>query len=65
VLDRLVPKTVRFDPELRSFGNHLVGALLVRALYRVFRSTLQGYKSIGDGANTLFWKDRWLAGKNV
>jgi hypothetical protein len=40
--DSLVPKTVRFDPELKSFGNHLVGVLLERALFRVFRSTLQG-----------------------
>ena len=23
------------------------------------------YTEVGDGANTLFWKDRWLAGKNI
>jgi hypothetical protein len=45
--DSLVPKTVRFDPELKIFGNLLVGELFVRTLFCVFRSTLQGYKSIG------------------
>jgi hypothetical protein len=28
--DSLVPKTVRFDAELKNFGNHLVGELFVR-----------------------------------
>jgi hypothetical protein len=23
------------------------------------------FTEVGDGANTLFWKDRWLAGKNI
>jgi hypothetical protein len=45
MLDSLVPGTVRFDPKLRTFGNRLV-VVHVRALYRVFSSTLQGYKSI-------------------
>jgi hypothetical protein len=47
MLDSLVPKTIRLDPEVKSFGNNLVGALLVSTPFRVFRSTLQGYKSIG------------------
>jgi hypothetical protein len=28
--DSLVPSTVSFDPKPRTFGNHLVGGLLVR-----------------------------------
>jgi hypothetical protein len=44
--DSLVPGTVRFDPKPRTFGNHLVGVSSVRAPLRVFRSNLQGYKSI-------------------
>jgi hypothetical protein len=36
-----VPKTVRFDPEPKSFGNRLVGGLLVSAPYCVFRSTFK------------------------
>jgi hypothetical protein len=40
--DSLVPRTVRFDPKPRTFGNHLVGGLLVSTPYRVFRFTLQG-----------------------
>jgi hypothetical protein len=43
---RLVPGTVSFDPKSKTFGNCMVGALLVRALFRVFRFTLQGYKLI-------------------
>jgi hypothetical protein len=43
--DSLVPGTVSFDPKLRIFGNRLV-VVLAGALYRVFRFTLQGYKSI-------------------
>jgi hypothetical protein len=41
--DSLVSGTVRFDYKLRIFWNYLVGALLVRALFLVFRFTLQGY----------------------
>jgi hypothetical protein len=41
--DSLVPGTVRFDPKPRIFGNCLVGELLVRSLFCVFRFTLQGY----------------------
>jgi hypothetical protein len=47
MLDSLVPKTVRFDPELKNFGNRLVGELFVRTSFHEFRSTMQGYKSIG------------------
>jgi hypothetical protein len=43
--DSLVPGTVSFDPKPRIFGNRLV-VVLAGALYRVFRFTLQGYKSI-------------------
>jgi hypothetical protein len=39
----LTPRTVSFDPKLRTFGNCLVGALLVRVLFHVFRFTLQGF----------------------
>jgi hypothetical protein len=41
----LVPRTVRFDPKPRTFGNRLV-VVLTGAPYRVFRFNLQGYKSI-------------------
>jgi hypothetical protein len=41
-----VPKTVRFDPNPKSFGNRLM-VVLTGAPYRVFRSTLQGYKLTG------------------
>jgi hypothetical protein len=34
-------KTVRFDPDAKSFGNRLV-VVLAGASHRVFRSTLQG-----------------------
>jgi hypothetical protein len=44
--DSLVPRTVRFDHKPRTFGNRLVGGLLLSAPYRVFRFTLQGYNSI-------------------
>jgi hypothetical protein len=44
--DSLILGTVRFDPKPRTFGNRLVGGLLVSTPYRMFRSTLQGYKSI-------------------
>jgi hypothetical protein len=37
----LVPRTVRFDPDPKSFGNRLV-VVLTEASHRVFRSTLQG-----------------------
>jgi hypothetical protein len=37
--DSLVPRTVRFDPKLRTFGNRLV-VVLAGAPYHVFRSTL-------------------------
>jgi hypothetical protein len=39
--DSLVPRTVRFDPKPRTFGNRLV-VVLAGAPYRVFRFTLQG-----------------------
>jgi hypothetical protein len=39
----LVPRTVRFDPKPRTFGNRLVSVNYVGAPLRVFRSTLQGY----------------------
>jgi hypothetical protein len=41
ILDSLVPRTVSFDPKPMTFGNCLVGELLVR--FRVFRFALQGY----------------------
>jgi hypothetical protein len=44
--DSRVPGIVRFDRKPKIFGNHLVGELLVRSLFLVFRFTLQGYKSI-------------------
>jgi hypothetical protein len=44
--DSLVPGTVRFDPKPRTFGNRQVGVSSVGAPLRVFRSTLQGYRSI-------------------
>jgi hypothetical protein len=44
--DSLVPRTVSFDPKSRTFGNCLVGELLVREPFRVFRFALQGYISI-------------------
>jgi hypothetical protein len=37
----LVPKSVRFDPKQRTFGNRLDGCPH-RVPYRVFRPTLQG-----------------------
>jgi hypothetical protein len=43
--DSLVPRTVRFDPDPKSFGNHLV-VVLTGAPYRVFRFTLK-VKSTG------------------
>jgi hypothetical protein len=43
--DSLVHRTVSFDPKPRIFGNRLV-VVLAGAPYRVFRFTLQGYKSI-------------------
>jgi hypothetical protein len=43
--DRLVPRTVSFDPKTRIFGNRLE-VVLEGAPYRVFRFTLQGFKSI-------------------
>jgi hypothetical protein len=46
MLDSLVPRTVSFDPKPRTFGNCLVSANFVRAPLRVFRFTLQDYKSI-------------------
>jgi hypothetical protein len=44
--DSLVSETVRFDPKSRTFGNSLVSTHFVRAPLRVFKFTLQGYKSI-------------------
>jgi hypothetical protein len=44
--DSRVPGIVRFDRKPKIFGNRLVGELLVRSLFLVFRFTLQGYKSI-------------------
>jgi hypothetical protein len=41
MLANLVPRTVRFDPNPRTFGNRLV-VVLAGAAYRVFRFTLQG-----------------------
>jgi hypothetical protein len=38
----LVPGTVRFSPNPKTFGNRLVGVSSVGAPLRVFRSTLQG-----------------------
>jgi hypothetical protein len=40
--DSLVPGAVRFAPNPRIFGNHLVGVSSVGAPLHVFRSTLQG-----------------------
>jgi hypothetical protein len=48
-----VPKTVRFDPELKSSGNRLV-VVLAGAPYRVFRSTLQGVNQLVVGLSPLF-----------
>jgi hypothetical protein len=41
--DSLVLETVRFEPKPRIYGNYLVGELLVRSLFRVFRFNLQVY----------------------
>jgi hypothetical protein len=41
--DSLVPGTVSYYPNPRIFGNRLVGVGSVKALFRVFRSTLQGF----------------------
>jgi hypothetical protein len=41
--DSLVPGTVGYYPNPRSFGNRLVGVGSVWALFRVFRFTLQGF----------------------
>jgi hypothetical protein len=38
----LVPRTIRFDPNLRTFGKRLGKLSLRGAAYRVFRFTLQG-----------------------
>jgi hypothetical protein len=40
--DSLVPRTVRFAPKPRTFGNRLIGVSSVGAPLHVFRSTLQG-----------------------
>jgi hypothetical protein len=40
--DSLVPGTVSYYPNLRIFGNRLVGVGSVGAPLRVFRSTMQG-----------------------
>jgi hypothetical protein len=47
------PKTVRFDPNPKSFGNRLV-VVLVGASHRVFRSTLQGLNQLIVGLSPLF-----------
>jgi hypothetical protein len=44
--DSLVPRTVSFNPKPRTSGNCLGGVNFVREPLRVFRFTLQGYKSI-------------------
>jgi hypothetical protein len=41
--DSLVPGTVGYYPNLRIFGNRLVGVAFVGAPLRVFRFTLQGF----------------------
>jgi hypothetical protein len=51
--DSLVPGTVRFNPNPRTFGNRLVGVSSVGAALRVFRYTLQGYKPIDCGPLTV------------
>jgi hypothetical protein len=40
--DSLVPGTVGYHPNPRTFGNRLVGVCSVGAPIRVFRFTLQG-----------------------
>jgi hypothetical protein len=45
--DSLVPGTVSYYPKPRIFGNRLVSVSFVGAPLRVFRSTLQGFESIG------------------
>jgi hypothetical protein len=40
--DSLVPGTVGYHPNTRTFGNRLVGVGSVAAPLRVFRFTLQG-----------------------
>jgi hypothetical protein len=49
----LVPRTVSFDPKLRTFWNHLVGANFVRAPLLVFRFTLQGFNQSIVGLSPL------------
>jgi hypothetical protein len=46
------PKTVRFDPDPKSFGNRLV-VVLTGASHRVFRSTLQGLNQLVVGLSPL------------
>jgi hypothetical protein len=46
------PKTVRFDPDLNSFGNHLV-VVLAGASHCVFRSILQGWNQSIVSLSTL------------
>jgi hypothetical protein len=48
----LVPRTVRFDPNLRIFGNCLDGCPR-GAPYRVFRFTLQGLNQLIVGLSSL------------
>jgi hypothetical protein len=45
--DSLVPRTVCYYPNPRTFRNRLVGVVSTRAPLRVFRSTLQGFELIG------------------
>jgi hypothetical protein len=50
--DRLVPRTVRFDPKPRNCWNRLV-VVHVGAPYRVFRFNLKGYKPIDCRSRTI------------
>jgi hypothetical protein len=51
--DSRVPGTVRFDLKPRTFGNGLVGSLLVSTPYRLFRFTLQGLNQSVVGLSLL------------
>jgi hypothetical protein len=49
----LVPRTVRFNPKLKTFGNYLV-VVLAGAPYHVFRFTLQGLNQPIVGLSPLY-----------